>query len=829
MVIEQTGLLFTQAEQTRQLTARVLDADGAVVSRAVTWTASDPLDIAVDATGLARAVSGSGSSQIMAEVDGVRSAPLLAVVTAVAPGTVLVDDAQVLRGPVETVPDAEPLFENTYTVILSGPPPALDSLLVGTGSVPVAGRVVNTEVVGEGVLVTLTLVPVSTLFPSLEINQVIDLSDVPVEIPPAIAEDFAVVREGDRLIFTSRPEPEPAAIAAKAAVPVGTRVVQNNCEVESPTFTGENPPITFAKPLVFDIAIKPSVDLLFTSSRGFERLVVNAEPTFNLEAEPKLVLALDGKIGCKFELFLIPIPVGGPIALVLGGVIPVGVGAELAGKLTVAEASVAVKTTVRNTIAAGLDCASGCGLVQSFGEFDVSSEVTVNAPGLEDQRFEPAFELFGYAEAAIGNRFLKSLRFTAVEAKAGAKLSGNFALKIAQILAKDYRSSYDLKLAAGIKPGKDIASALKMLGHSALGEDGLSIDTTLATSPAGSLTADRASFRPGDDLNFTVSLDPQKATFLGKFNVGEVLIVHQRSDTNVSIVGRRPGVPGQHVYDFAFTATESGTADQFFAFVITELAPLELLALELGQAQGPAQAVMRRMQAEGASVITNSSDQLVANERTVRESDPAAFLPAYRADAGPVATGDARAAAASVLSANLDASGGFSSLQMQCTVQAEVGRPEDNPLAGAVSTAFAVFEVPEASPQPGASPAPSPVPYTLRPPARFQHGEGVGGGLVFVLLYRGEAAELQLPPPGGTILEDSGQATVVIDPEAPGVLFLGAPGATGVRGSPTGALTPGRYVMFQLCAGTAIDQPSEGGSVDYDSGFGLDLGAPAPP
>ncbi len=823
MVIEQTGLLFTQAEQTRQLSARVLDADGAVLSRAVNWTASDPLDIAVDATGLARAVSGSGSSQIVAEVDGVRSAPLLAVVTAVAPGTVLVDDAQVLRGPVETVPDAAPLFENTYTVILSGPPPALDSLLVGTGSVPVAGRVVNTEVVADGVLVTLTLVPVSTLFPSLEINQVIDLSDVPVEIPPAIAEDFGVVREGDRLIFTSRPEPEPAALAAKAAVPVGTRVVQNNCEVESPTFTGENPPITFAKPLVFDIAIKPSVDLLFTSSRGFERLVVNAEPTFNLAAEPKLVLALDGKISCKFELFLIPIPVGGPVALVLGGVIPVGVGAELAGKLTVADASVAVKTTVRNTIAAGLDCASGCGLVQSFGEFDVSSEVTVNAPGLEDQRFEPAFELFGYAEAAIGNRFLKSLRFTAVEAKAGAKLSGNFALKIAQILAKDYRSSYDLKLAAGIKPGKDITSALKLLGHSALGEDGLSIDTTLATSPAGSLTADRASFRPGDDLNFTVSLDPQKATFLGNFNVGEVLIVHQRSDTNVSVVGRRPGVPGQNVYDFAFTATESGTADQFFAFVITELAPLDLLALELGQAQGPAQAVMRRLQAEAVSVISsnNNGNQLVANERVVRESDPAAFLPAYRADAPLVSSAGASATGAGELSADVGEGGGFSTIQMQCS-GADRGSQQVNLTAASASITFAIFEVPGTTP----------VSYALRPPDSFRKTATAATSETIVALYRGQEADLLLPPPGGTTLQDNGFPTAAVDPNSPDTLFLGAAFLSGTNGPLSGQLAPGRYVMLQFCNGAAFSELDEGdpaGSIDYDNGFGLDLGAPAPP
>lgn len=857
--IVQTGLLFTAAGQSRQLDARVFDARGATIDVPVRWFSSDALDISVSAVGLATARSGNGSTQIVAEAGGVRSPPLLAVVTVVPAGTILVDDARILRGPAETVPGAVPSFDNTYTVILAGDEaPPLDRLLVGTGSQPVAGRIVNTEIVAEGVLVTLALVPAPELFPQLEINQLLDLGDVPVEIPPQIAADFAVTRDGNRLIFTSRDDA--SANAAKVAVPQGTRVVQNYCEVESPTFSGESPPIKFDKPLVFDLEIRPSLDVLYTSSRGLERFVVNAQPTFRLEAEPKLVVALEGKIACKIELFLIPVPVGGPIALIIGGVVPVGVGAELAGKLTVADAAIGVKTTVGNTLAAGLVCSFGdCDVLTEFGEFSVTSDVKYNAPGLDDLRFEPAFELFGYAEAAIGNRFLKSVRFTALEAKAGAKLSGNFALQISQMLATDYKSSYNLKIAAGIKPGKDISAALKMLGLNDLGEDGLSIGTEIANSPTGTLVADRGRFEPGDDLNLTVTLDADKSRFLGFYNVKEVLIVDRQSDTNAVIVDRRTASEGQLVFDFALTATESGTTERFFAFVVTELAPLDLLALELGGGQGgPGVAALKREYYATTAAVVHCADEESCMFRTSVETDniPASSVAeqsGYRSSRSAAAPNtDARVETNADVP--LDPMGLLSTIALSCSGRSDTrsGGFSSGSAGGDVATA--VFEVPEGRPLAYAVDFPEPA-------VRLSGSDSSVGGVSVVAIATGDRlAELE---GAGTTLESAefdgeGAAFDILvtfllpfallpaddqgELDEGKVVFVTTSASNGSEsgsidlvGTREGTLQPGTYTVIAGCAAVssfAADGTAGGGSAELTQQATLRLSeagpAPAP-
>lgn len=69
-------LVLTRLGEQRALSALVLDAGGEPVSAATaTWQSSDPSVVTVDDRGLIRALS-SGAAEIVAEVDGVTSAPL---------------------------------------------------------------------------------------------------------------------------------------------------------------------------------------------------------------------------------------------------------------------------------------------------------------------------------------------------------------------------------------------------------------------------------------------------------------------------------------------------------------------------------------------------------------------------------------------------------------------------------------------------------------------------------------------------------------------------------------------------------------------------------
>ncbi len=141
--IRATGLLLQQAGQSAQLSAVAKDAAGNALDVPIAWRSGKPGAVGIDANGTVTAASANGSSQITASAQGVDSAPLLVVVTRPAAGAVLVSDAQVDGEPVESDPDAAPGFANTYRVALLGvAAPAVGTPLVGTGSKPVAGRVV---------------------------------------------------------------------------------------------------------------------------------------------------------------------------------------------------------------------------------------------------------------------------------------------------------------------------------------------------------------------------------------------------------------------------------------------------------------------------------------------------------------------------------------------------------------------------------------------------------------------------------------------------------------------------------------------------------------
>ena len=217
--IEQKGLILTQTGAVKQLAAKAFDAQGTLLNVAVSWTSSKPATIAVDSTGIATAVSGNGASQIVAQAGGVQSAPLLALVTQPVSGAILLNDAQIVGEPFETTPNAPPNFTNTYQVRLSGvAPPAVGAILINTESKVVAGRVVAVDSTSNPIIVTLALVPMRELFPTLVITETIDLANAPIMIPADIAAAYNFTRSGNTFAFTPRVSTAQATLAKATAL-----------------------------------------------------------------------------------------------------------------------------------------------------------------------------------------------------------------------------------------------------------------------------------------------------------------------------------------------------------------------------------------------------------------------------------------------------------------------------------------------------------------------------------------------------------------------------------------------------------------------------------
>ncbi|PTU27698.1 Ig-like domain-containing protein, partial [Stenotrophobium rhamnosiphilum] len=570
--IVQTGMLFTERGQTRQLSARVFDAAGAPIDAAVRWSSSDEANISVASNGIALAERSTGSTQITATVGDVRSAPLLAVITTVAPGTVLVSDEQIARV-AESDPDAAPSLDNTYTVVISGIAlPVVGTLIVGTGSAPVAGRVVSAREVAGGVEVTLKLAPLSVLFPGLEINQRFNLADVPATIPESVNAGYTVLREGNTYTFTPRPEAR-AAVAKAGGVPAGTRTLFQGCEGSiNGIGLGDDaaPPFVFEPQPVFTFTIAPALDVIYTEARGLERFVVTAEPTFLIDGTVKATAAFEGKVSCKAELLIFPVPVGGALSVVISGLVPVGVGFELAGKITVAQMKLGLKSRTSAKAALGLSCESECSLVNELTDFVNTNTPTVDVPGLDDFRIKPEFTAFGYVEAAVGNRFFKSLQFKAFEIKAGPKLEGEFAPLSTQIAATDFKSNYKLSLVLNAGFGDDIESVLNILGVVEVGNEVLEKAINLAASPTGVLTADRDSFVLGDTVKFELKLDPLTVKFLGLYNIKEIVLIRNHG---LREIARVAASGEQTTFNFTFIAPDEGRASEFTAFAVTSLLP----------------------------------------------------------------------------------------------------------------------------------------------------------------------------------------------------------------------------------------------------------------
>lgn len=678
--IVQTGLLLTARGESRQLQARVLAADGTALATPVSWSSSDDTDISVDAAGLAVAQSGGGSSQIVAAVGELRSAPLLAVVTPVADGTVLVSDEQIVRGAVETDPEAEPSLDNTYTVIVSGiEAPAAGTLMAGTGSEPLAGRVVSTRPATGGVEITLKLAPLPELFPELEINQVFDLSQAPVEIPESIAADYLVEREGDSFSFTPRE-------VAKAGAAAGTSTLAKGCTTTIPNFQEGSPlPISIVVPPVIRITVNPSLDVLYTRARGLEKLLLKFSPTAAVEGGLNVVAAFEGKVECKADLFVFRVPVGGALSFLISGLVPVGVSLEAGGKITVATMGIGFKNETKFNAALGMQCAGECDFVGDITDFTNVVTPRLDLPGIGDLRVEPSVLASATVTASLGNPFLKSFRFNGFEAKAGPRLLGSFAPQLTQITDTTYKSNY--RLAAEFKAGlgTGIQGVLNLLGIVKLNGLEFIAITDLAKSPVGKLSADQARFVTGDTVQFQLALEPATTEFLGVYNVGEILLI--RNSGGRREVARATAGDGQTDFSFTFVAPDAGNSSEFVAFVVTRLLPLELLSLELDQARGASGATLLRARVDAAAGATNCAPRTECTPATSNVgADDSLNPPArdrYQVSTGPTAGINTSASEQATLDVPTGADGALSTVALGCTGDASIVRVSgvDSPTA----------------------------------------------------------------------------------------------------------------------------------------------------
>ena len=587
--ITPAAVLLTAAGQTRPLTAVALGADGIEmpIDATVTWASSNEAVVAVDASGTVTATAALGSATISASFDGVTSAPAYVTVAQPVAGAVLITDAQIMSGPAAVDTTAEPDPEAPYEVVLRGVPDAVaGATLINTESKPVAGRVMSITPEGADARVRLVTVPPGELFEAVDFSDTVDLSKGPYEIPAELAAAYDVTQTDSTFVFT--PKAPTAMLTAHTAQVQGTRALPyTDCQT-TPNEENLPLPLALSVPPVFTFGAAGSATRQVTPAGT--KFVVQAMPSITVQTTLEVKAAFEAKVTCKLILVTRKFRVPGWAGLFFGGDVEFGVGFEVGGKVTLVSAKVGGKAEFKATLTGTLDCpANGsCDLDGNTSVDTPKVEPVLEAPNLNQLRFEPAVNLFAFVTLEAGNADVDQLQFEAIEAKAGLELAASMSfegLQIDNTNADDGRSKYELAIKGEVGPGVKVGEFLAALGLGVVQLLKLEFKVPLGESPTGTVTADKPRYLPGDTARVSVSLDAGSTLFpaaIGLYNIRQVAVV-RRDGLSTEVLGTVDATDGQTSFDVEFTSTHLLDASDLFAFVTTKLLPLPP-KLEIGQA-----------------------------------------------------------------------------------------------------------------------------------------------------------------------------------------------------------------------------------------------------
>jgi hypothetical protein len=437
-----------------------------------------------------------------------------------------------------------------YRVTLRGASPQVGQVVLAAGGAPIGGRVVSVAGAGNDIDVVLELLALDDMFAELVVSERLSLEAAELAVSEALGNSFRLGRRagGDIRLDARNGR---ARLTASAARPSrnASRIEQEfdlgpfECKAEVPQL------FTFPLTLdVFSFELDPSLWLeLEIDGATLQRFVVEGGIAPTLSASPRITAALEAKAECKIEVATLILPIGGPLALIVGGQVPLGVGFEVGAKASFGQLGFDAFLTTSVDAAFGIDCSAGCGIVAEIENEAPDGFFKPVLPSLgSDVRFELGASAFGWASLTIGNRFLQALQFKAVDLKAG--LEQKFELASPEVQAADpaYASSYSLKPVLEAKAAASLAPLEDLLQISIASLSYAPELSTISQSPRGTFAITPATVAAGDGsqlgelATFTVTLT--EATYLGAYAVEAVQIRWRRSvGGTVILESGRPG------------------------------------------------------------------------------------------------------------------------------------------------------------------------------------------------------------------------------------------------------------------------------------------------
>ena len=432
VTINRTTVFLTGVGQTAALNATAVDEQGTPVSAVVTWSSSRSDQVSVDASGrvLAEAI---GSALIVAEANGIRSAPAFAVVAEPAPGALLVTDAQVVAvsPPLSVPPDTAPGVGTLYEVTLTGvaSPPVPGTVMLAAGEAPVAGKVVGTRQEGATQIVTLELAPLYELLSQYRIDWAIDLKQFPLVAVPA----GGSIRVANAAGMGARHgRTDWGRLAALADAPVIEPFKAFECDGKAE-----------ASLVSREISLTPTVDLqlIVQDSPGHSKHVLTGSESLIGKVGIKLKANISASGTClaktKFD-----IPIGGWVSVLVMPAVRLGLGVKLEGKLVVAEGEISATGKVGSTQTLGWECGGAPPVCRALDDIKLLDEFKfkAEAPSLNGMHVEASghfFVLLGLDLVFVGTE-----DFQILDARIGPKQSFDLGREVDQAENRSYASKY---------------------------------------------------------------------------------------------------------------------------------------------------------------------------------------------------------------------------------------------------------------------------------------------------------------------------------------------------------------------------------------------------
>ena len=566
VVAQSESVLLTQAGDSYQLTAEVVDTDGLPVGTAVSWVSSDPSAVSVDAQGRVTALTDLGSAVITAHSRNAWPGEVPVTVALPLSHVTVVQPGQLLEGPEPWAPPPEGSLAGEQTRLVI--PSSFPALEIGDGLVvtdwSAFGEVVAVSEQSGGVEVIVAATPLSELLESYELDfqmRVAAAPDEPAETDEKILSTGVPVGPftcklkelGDTLPdldTTLDPDPDYSAL----------RFVYTAQVTDSIGPAGElilvDGPVTVPLNGVIDIATTPEV--------SFSCRLKIAEP----------------KIPVKPFVIKLPLQVGYDVTSAID--------ADLLRIHVSGEVVIQIKYGIRYTIEQGLEKISEFEIDPSG--LDIAFEPVNPSPdGRETLSVSQYFAVS--SKATLGQGFF-SVSISFAEAQAGTRANIDVSSLGRQIRDPAYASYGELLGYARYGPKAGGIAMLKLIMNGMLNvpltlletftdidvQDllTLKLDAPLDRTPTGVLGASPLNAAVGEDV--TLGIDLQNATALTFYQVEKIEVYRLEGtgeETTAELFHTIMPTPGQTQFEWTWTpsADDDGKLVRLLPFVYSKLLP----------------------------------------------------------------------------------------------------------------------------------------------------------------------------------------------------------------------------------------------------------------